>query len=86
MRKITENIVLVDQYPNMEIEVVFKVFENSLFLKHYLTLALSMALMYSGIQTRAILLPCSAVKTENGDIIVDPTMEQWDTSVSKMFL
>ena len=46
MRKIAENIILVEQYPNMEIEIWFKIFENSLVLKHYLTIALSMALIY----------------------------------------
>ena len=46
MRKIAENIILTEQYPNMEIEICFKIFENSLILKHYLAIALSMALVY----------------------------------------
>ena len=86
LRMITENTVLASQYPDMELDINFRVFENKLNLKHYLSLALSMALLYSGIQTKSILIPCSIVKTEEGDIILDPTQTQWDRALSKLFI
>jgi ribonuclease PH len=86
LKKIVENVMLVDQYPNTEIDVVFKVFHNSLCLKHYLTLALGMALLHSGLQTKAILLPCSAIKNGEDEIVIDPSQQEWDEAGTKVFL
>ena len=71
IKNIAENIILVDQYPNMEINFLFKVFESSTYLKQYLVLGLSMALLHSGVQTSSFLVPCSIIKTEKNELILD---------------
>ena len=76
----------MDEYPNMHIDIIFKIFENNLNLKQYLVLALSMALLHSGIQTKNIIVPCSVVEMEDGEKVLDPTLAEWENSISKLFI
>mmetsp|Transcript_12303 Transcript_12303/g.12343 ORF Transcript_12303/g.12343 Transcript_12303/m.12343 type:complete len:148 (+) Transcript_12303:18-461(+) len=57
LTSITENLVRMEEYPNMELAITFKIFENRMNIKQYLALALSMALVHSGIQTNTIMVP-----------------------------